>query len=42
DGGGLVIAEGIPKDIAKIKNSYTGQYLKKIFTSSEKISRKTK
>lgn len=48
DGGGLVIAEGTPKDIAKIKNSYTGQYLKKIFTSgnekssSDKISRKTK
>ncbi len=28
--GGLVVAEGIPKDIAKVKNSLTGQNLKKI------------
>lgn len=33
DGGGLVIAEGVPKDVAKVKNSYTGQYLKKVFAS---------
>ena len=30
DQGGKVIAEGSPKDIAKIKTSYTGQYLAKI------------
>ncbi len=30
DKGGQVIAEGSPKDIAKIKSSYTGQYLAKI------------
>lgn len=29
-GGGRIIAEGTPKDIAKIKSSYTGQYLAKI------------
>lgn len=29
-GGGRVVAEGTPKDVAKIKESYTGQYLKKI------------
>jgi len=30
DGGGRVIAEGTPADLAKIKSSYTGQYLAKI------------
>ena len=29
DKGGQIIAEGTPLDIAKTKNSYTGQYLKK-------------
>ena len=29
DGGGEVIATGIPEDIIKIKESYTGQFLKK-------------
>ncbi len=28
--GGKIVAEGTPKDIAKIKSSYTGQYLAKI------------
>jgi excinuclease ABC subunit A len=26
--GGLVVAEGIPKDVVKMKGSYTGQFLK--------------
>ena len=30
DKGGKIVAEGTPKDIAKIKSSYTGQYLAKI------------
>lgn len=30
DKGGNVVAAGTPKDIAKVKESYTGQYLKKI------------
>ena len=30
DGGGLVVATGSPEDIAKAKDSYTGQYLKKV------------
>ncbi len=30
DGGGKVVAEGTPKDLAKIKSSYTGQYLARI------------
>ena len=28
-GGGFIIAEGTPEDVANIKKSYTGQYLKK-------------
>ncbi len=30
DKGGQIVAEGTPKDIAQIKKSYTGQYLKKM------------
>jgi excinuclease ABC subunit A len=30
NGGGKIIGSGTPEDIAKIKGSYTGQYLKKI------------
>ncbi|MFA6603920.1 MAG: excinuclease ABC subunit UvrA [Patescibacteria group bacterium] len=29
-GGGRIVAEGTPKDIAKVKGSWTGQYLKKV------------
>jgi excinuclease ABC subunit A len=29
EGGGMIIATGTPKDIAKVEGSYTGQYLKK-------------
>ncbi len=28
DGGGKVLAEGTPEQIAKVKSSYTGNYLK--------------
>lgn len=28
DGGGLIIAEGTPEQVAKVKGSYTGQFLK--------------
>lgn len=30
DGGGRIIAEGTPEDVAKTKGSYTGKYLQKI------------
>jgi excinuclease ABC subunit A len=30
DGGGSIIAEGTPEDVAKVKESYTGQYLKEL------------
>jgi excinuclease ABC subunit A len=28
DGGGQVLAEGTPEQVAKVKTSYTGKYLK--------------
>lgn len=31
DNGGLIIAEGTPEEVAKVKGSYTGQFLEKIF-----------
>ena len=30
DGGGTIVAEGTPEEVAKVKESYTGQFLKKI------------
>jgi excinuclease ABC subunit A len=30
DNGGTLVAEGIPEDVAKVRASYTGQFLKKI------------
>ncbi len=30
ENGGYIVAEGTPKDIMKVKKSYTGQYLKKL------------
>ena len=29
DGGGTVIAKGTPEEVTKVKESYTGQYVKK-------------
>ena len=31
DGGGNVVATGTPEEVSKCENSYTGQFLKKIF-----------
>jgi excinuclease ABC subunit A len=30
NGGGLIIAEGTPEQVAKVKGSYTGQFLKTV------------
>jgi excinuclease ABC subunit A len=30
DQGGYVVAEGTPKQVARVKKSYTGQYLKNV------------
>jgi len=32
DGGGRIVAEGTPEDVAKSKESFTGQYLKEVLT----------
>ncbi|MBU1014997.1 excinuclease ABC subunit UvrA, partial [Patescibacteria group bacterium] len=32
-GGGRVVAEGTPKDISRVKGSYTGQFLKRVLSS---------
>jgi excinuclease ABC subunit A len=32
--GGTVVAEGTPEEVAKIKESYTGQYLAEILSSN--------
>ena len=34
DGGGTIVAAGPPEDIVKVKESYTGQYLKPVLTRS--------
>jgi len=38
--GGLVVAEGTPEDVAKVKASYTGQFLGEILASNRKIATK--
>ncbi len=30
DGGGRVVAQGTPEDVARVKESYTGQYLREL------------
>jgi len=32
--GGRIVAEGAPEVVAKVKKSYTGRYLKEIFTTA--------
>ena len=38
DRGGYVVATGTPEDVAKVKDSYTGQYLKKYLTRERKLA----
>jgi len=38
DSGGEVVAAGTPRDITKIKASFTGQYLKKMFAPHQNLS----
>jgi excinuclease ABC subunit A len=33
DGGGQIVASGTPEDVAKVKGSYTGQYLKPLLAT---------
>ena len=34
-GGGKIIATGTPEDVAKVEQSYTGQYLKKMLAKKK-------
>jgi excinuclease ABC subunit A len=34
DGGGEVVAEGTPEQLAKVKASYTGQFLKRVLNGA--------
>jgi excinuclease ABC subunit A len=36
DGGGRIVAEGPPEDVARVKESYTGQFLKELFARRAK------
>jgi excinuclease ABC subunit A len=38
--GGTVVAEGTPEDVAKVKGSYTGQYLAEILATNRAVSPK--
>ena len=35
DGGGIVVGTGTPEDIAKLKNSHTGRFLKPLIASNK-------
>jgi excinuclease ABC subunit A len=39
-GGGLVVAEGSPEDVAKVKGSHTGRYLAQILNESKTVRAK--
>jgi excinuclease ABC subunit A len=30
EGGGYIVAEGTPEEVAKVESSYTGQFLKNV------------
>lgn len=42
DGGGQIIAQGTPEEVAKVKKSYTGQYLANMLNKKTKKSVKNK
>ena len=39
--GGTVVAEGTPEDVAKVKSSYTGQYLAEVLATNRAIVKKS-
>ena len=39
DGGGRVIAEGTPEEVARVRASYTGQYLKRVLPARKRSRR---
>ncbi len=42
EGGGLVIAKGTPEAVAEVKESFTGQYLKKVLAEEKALDSKVK
>ncbi len=40
DGGGTLVAEGTPEDVAKVKASHTGRYLDKVLRGESLIGGK--
>jgi len=42
EGGGLVIAKGTPEVVAEVKDSFTGQYLKKVLAEEKALDSKVK
>ena len=42
DGGGTLLATGTPEEVAKVENSYTGQYLKKWLERDKKAEEAAK
>jgi excinuclease ABC subunit A len=40
DGGGEIVAAGTPEDVVKVKESYTGQYLKPVLARKPKPASK--
>jgi excinuclease ABC subunit A len=38
DGGGEIVATGTPEDVAKVKASYTGKYLKEVLSRRAKAA----
>lgn len=38
DGGGEILAEGSPEQVAKVKRSYTGQFLKRLLSNSPALA----
>lgn len=42
DGGGRIVATGTPEQIAEVKTSYTGQYLKPVLVRDKKLTEQAK
>lgn len=40
DGGGQIVATGTPEEVAEVKESYTGQYLKPVLERDTKLTKK--
>ncbi len=40
EAGGYIVATGIPEEVAKVKESYTGQYLKKMLKRDQELEEK--